>query len=1036
MNRRDLLKSILPAAASVSIVKATLAESPEPIVLRGDTNAKILVGRETSPVLQSAASALRSEISRRTGIALPIGTSVEVGSADTAILINTGSGDANVTRVLHSLGQRPATTEWPGREGFVLASGRLGNQRVAIVNGSDDLGSFHGVGWLLRKMDFDENEAAIPAELSLSTAPRMPMRRIRFGVGMGYQETEPEQLRDIWTEYILWGLSATTCWWDPAQHGDPRHSEYARDFRDKWARSVPVAKLLGLQLAVLIQTSLVAFDGEFGPANIPDFERLHATCPDFNGVNPKFPEAMNILLASRKWFFDNMPEIDQVDYFLTSGWDSGGCMDPDLTPWAVKYAELVDKIYPFIKAHKPNAKIILGLYGVHGCEALAARLSGGWKPEWLYGLEFDGPRLYTARLFPQEYKRFCINIGWPLIDFSSFDCVVIEDSGATPCPQLCREQIARMWDNGVRDGLGTYSEGVHDYLEQMVMLQLGWDPDRPVTEIVEEICRYYFGRKAAPMISEAVFLMEKEQPANLNTPMVDPKVQQLVAEAEKQLPAWARSSWQWALIAGRAGIDRTRLRQAFLMAEFDDHLDAFRASFESNDSPSSEKLAKLGDYCQELTHYLRAVLANAWDMIDVISEMDQKGFSVQGGSQWLVWPDPRTGEALECLAILQHLQSGGAKAARPGRWSLAFIDSDGNVKIADGWGNYLSLDQSPMDARMVVAERGDGEPQLLFLGKQNRLCGWSAAKGCQVLTEEPLITGPLAAGDLDGDGKEEILVLSGESLRDAQLTVIDSAGRLRKLNVRLGGIAAEQAPEDLSLKKPHLAQSVALELEPFVAIADADSDGTNEIVCTDADSGHIVVLDATGRIKATGPRTQGAVLFAGSLDDDRTPDFLFTDAKGTVHAFSVRKGVRSPRETIVPHWPSAVVIARLKGANLPQIVYIDQARYLRATTLEGRSRRLSELSTSPASGPGMVVGDFDGDGKDEICYLRQNLTWEFPRATLSLAGGSGNLRFLWQQYKATAKPWTIKNEFLAPLGARAAGKLRLLGTTAWDHHAS
>src|SRR5262249_43768995 len=154
------------------------------------------------------------------------------------------------------------------------------------------------------------------------------------------------------------------------------------------------------------QTNLVFKDGEFGPTGIPNFKELNYMCQDFNGVNPKFPRALEVLRESRKWYFDHMPYIQDVTYHLTSGVDGGGCTDPAVAPWACTYADLVDRIvYPLIADHNPRARMILGLYGL-GANAwgrireLAAKLREGWKPKWLYALEFADGELDYAPLFP------------------------------------------------------------------------------------------------------------------------------------------------------------------------------------------------------------------------------------------------------------------------------------------------------------------------------------------------------------------------------------------------------------------------------------------------------------------------------------------------------------------------------------------------------------------------------------------------------------------------------------------------------------
>lgn len=372
MNRRDFLKSSRAGLGAVCLLsKRSLVggrrEQIEGIVITaGDrSSAQIIVGWDAGQVIRNAAQTLQTEIKRRTGVEVPIrnGRNRQLGS--TAIYLGTLSSNAELVDALEALGLEPVTRSLPGREGFRLVSRSQRNSAAVVVNGCDDLGTFHGVGLLLRRIRFSEDGANLASGLDISTKPATPMRRIRFGDHWGYVNTELAGWKEIWTDYIFWGLSAVTMRCDPAHQGDPRESQMAKYLWEKWAERVPLAKSMGLEVVHLTQTNLVFKDGEFGPTGTPNFQELNYMCPDFIGVNPKSPRALELLRKSRKWFFDHMPHIEDVDYDLTSGWDGGGCKDPAVAPWACIYANLVDTVvYPLVAEHNPRAKVILGLYGV------------------------------------------------------------------------------------------------------------------------------------------------------------------------------------------------------------------------------------------------------------------------------------------------------------------------------------------------------------------------------------------------------------------------------------------------------------------------------------------------------------------------------------------------------------------------------------------------------------------------------------------------------------------------------------------------
>src|SRR3989339_348517 len=295
------------------------------LVDTGKGGAEIIVSSDASEIVKNAALTLQKVVLQRTNVKLNI---VEAGSERSdsgGIYLFTTEG-SDFKEAIKAFGYEPVTTLKPGKEGFRIVSGLGKEGRAIIVNGCDDLGVFHGVGWLLRKVDFTDSKAVIANNLDIMTAPATSMRYIRFGDHYGYVNADLDGWREIWNDYIMWGLSAAVFRCDPAHQGDPRESVIAKLLWDKWAMRVPIARSLGLEVIHLTQTNLTFKDGEFGPQQVPNFKELNEYCRDYPGVNPKTQRGRDLLYNSRKWFFDNMPHIESVNYFLTSGWDNGGCL--------------------------------------------------------------------------------------------------------------------------------------------------------------------------------------------------------------------------------------------------------------------------------------------------------------------------------------------------------------------------------------------------------------------------------------------------------------------------------------------------------------------------------------------------------------------------------------------------------------------------------------------------------------------------------------------------------------------------------------
>jgi len=1005
-------RSDLPAA----LEKEDVTTDQVLITTDGRAAAEIILPAGANDVLQNAAITLQQEIERRTDVQLPIQTEKSEG-VSTSIHLGTLGTNSKLVKALEGIEHEPVRQNDPGKEGFVLASGiREDGSGIVVINGCDNLGTFHGVGWLLRRMRFSEKNAACPSDLNVRTAPAAPMRGIRFGDAQGYINTEPEGWREIWTDYILWGLSAATYRCDPAHLGDPRASEPARDLWERWTVKVDLAESMGLNVVHLTQTNLVARDGEFGPDQIPNFKEINYMAADFNGINPKFPRGWEVLLEFRNWFFDNMPRIEKVDLYLTSGNDSGGCLDPEIAPWSVAYAEMWDRIYPLLEARNPNARLIFSLYGIPAEEhdALAAKFQSGYRPNWLYCLEFTEWNGEKALLFPKDVPKVIFPVSATVYD------TFYQDSGFNPCPRFCENSFRTAWDqHGIQHGTMAYSEGSQDYLNHILLMQMAWDPNRPVEEILDEACRYYFGDEAAPIVKELALLFEQESIDLVSSQWKKPRTTpenirnagQLVARAEKVMPAWALASRQWEMVIGRAGISRTRLRQGELLEEFDAKWTQYQAI---RSAPA------IGSTHIELMDYFQSVLDNALDMERIMDRVSRKGFYPLGGMNFMVGPMGKTGDAVEALAVLESIGARRGKPEATGRWCIAALDENGNLCLNDGYHNRDRSGQVSLDTHLVITDiNGEGINRVIFTAKADRnLYAWRSSQGGPIeIAQGNFWSGPLATGDLDGDGKVEIILMSGDTAADAQLTVVTVDGKVHPLNIIPGGSKPIEAPRNLIRVEVQPSKSTVLPLDPHVVICDLDGDGKDEIICSDAKDNHkLVVLDGEGNKKPLGPKAPSGALAAGNLAGDDRPEIVFADAEGNLSACSAMGEVLNFQEKVCPRWLSSVVVAQLEKNKPVAVVYIDEAGFPRSISVNAKSRRLSELHTSVAVGPGMAVGDFDGDDSQDVMYLRSRLDAYFPLCKLSYVDGAGALR--------DQSNYMPGGFIAAPYGPQAAGRMR------------
>jgi len=108
--------------------------------------AQIVISSEATSAVTTAAEALQEQVELRTRAKLPVVSPHDAEPATTSIHIGTAGTDRALADALAALGRSPLSPEDPGREAFQLASGTRDGTGIVVVNGCDDLGTFHGVG--------------------------------------------------------------------------------------------------------------------------------------------------------------------------------------------------------------------------------------------------------------------------------------------------------------------------------------------------------------------------------------------------------------------------------------------------------------------------------------------------------------------------------------------------------------------------------------------------------------------------------------------------------------------------------------------------------------------------------------------------------------------------------------------------------------------------------------------------------------------------------------------------------------------------
>lgn len=248
--------------------------------------------------------------------------------------------------------------------------------------------------------------------------------------------------------------------------------------------------------------------------------------------------------------------------------------------------------------------------------------------------------------------------------------------------------------------------------------------------------------------------------------------------------------------------------------------------------------------------------------------------------------------------------------------------------------------------------------------------------------------GSISLGDLDGDGKPDLVVANNA---DNTVSILKNASTISNMSFdfRING-ATGSGPQG-------------------VAVGDINGDGLLDVVVTSSGS-NIVSVSRNTRVGiaisyapkldyATGSSPRGVTV--ADIDLDGRPDIIVTNASSnTISIFrniGISGGVAFAPKIDFPVGasPRSVTVGDIDGDLKPDIIITNYASstvsVLRNTSTIGTISFLQKVDFTTGSSPmSLAIGDLDGDGKPDIAVANNgsNTISVFPNTS-----GSGNVSF-------------------------------------------
>jgi hypothetical protein len=230
---------------------------------------------------------------------------------------------------------------------------------------------------------------------------------------------------------------------------------------------------------------------------------------------PSIPAALDIIQSLRDKVFRDLP---QIDYMISPISDYGGCSCIKCAPLPKTYVEVMKAQSDLCRKYHPQARIVTAGHGINLKEEdLLRQLLA--KSDWV-DFVAEIPRGVKPILKYYMYPEITMVGGWGRLG---------------PCPILGNIRKAYREEYPYISASVTYSEGVHDDVNQFAVLQFAQNPNRTVKEVAQQYAEEWLnlGSTDAKQIAEVISGLGSEMLENRN--YVDPNAGVDIPRADERI---------------------------------------------------------------------------------------------------------------------------------------------------------------------------------------------------------------------------------------------------------------------------------------------------------------------------------------------------------------------------------------------------------------------------------------------------------------------------------------------------------------------
>jgi len=482
-----------------------------------------------SPVRETAIRILKEEIAKRTSIQLKEADRPGTQQA-IALVLSSEKELFGLPVPVNNNEIRPERNP----EGYRLVVSDNGGKKILWLIVADQKGAIFAVGQLLRTAGLSRNKITFDSKNEIATSPRYPVR----GHQIGYRNTANSW--DAWTmeQYETYlrelALFGTNCIENiPFQDNQVNPlMKYPREVMNK--KISEICHEYGLDYWVWTPADVDLKDTAKFRLEVAKHAEYYKNCPYLDGV-----------------FFpggdpgSNHPR--EVMSFLKAVTAELKKYHPKAAMWISLQGfsdEQVDYFYQYLDKNKPD-----WLTGV---------VTGPSSPD-LAATRFRLSKQYQHRHYPD--LTHTIRCQYPTLNWDQAFALTEGREVCNPQPSYYAKIHNRYAP--FTNGFISYSDGVHDDVNKVTWSQMGWNPERPVREVMVEYARFFFGSAAAETAADGILALERNWvgPTEENGGIV--ATFELWKKLETDHPE-LKNNWRWQLLVMRSNYDLfVKLRKAY-----------------------------------------------------------------------------------------------------------------------------------------------------------------------------------------------------------------------------------------------------------------------------------------------------------------------------------------------------------------------------------------------------------------------------------------------------------------------------------------